>query len=67
MSDLSLCNGDLSPPFCTDGSSLCSLGGFSIMTFARLSQVEILHGRFAMASMASLVLIEVLKLQLTTS
>ncbi len=37
------------------------------MTFARLSQVEIMHGRFAMASLASLVVIEIIKLQLTSS
>ncbi|HGY5533482.1 MAG: chlorophyll a/b-binding protein [Prochlorococcus sp.] len=34
------------------------------MTFARLSRVEILHGRFAMAGLASLVLIELLKMRL---
>ncbi|HGY5535668.1 MAG: chlorophyll a/b-binding protein [Prochlorococcus sp.] len=37
------------------------------MTFTRLSRVEILHGRFAMAGLASLALIEFLKMRLPIS
>ncbi|HGY5533366.1 MAG: chlorophyll a/b-binding protein [Prochlorococcus sp.] len=31
------------------------------MTFSKLSRAELLHGRFAMAGIASIVLIELLK------